>query len=512
MSQIWTKQRCAAEALKYSSSVDFARGNRPAYRATIRYGWFDEICTHMMRARTPSRLITKELCAKEALKHSSRGAFQKDSKKFYIAARRRGWLDEICSHMEYLRNPSGDLTFERCAEEARKYGSRTEFARGSTGYYIKARRMGWLAKICGQMEYLSQPWTKEICATEAAKYDTRAAFYRENPKGYAAAVRNGWLDEVSAHMNFLRKPDGYWTKERCVEVAAQYSVRTQFQVSDKACYLYALRRGWLTEICSHMERQGSRLERFIYIIISREARRAYVGLTFNKVKRIDQHERRGRPVVRLLLAGRHRIVWSSLMGRDDAAILEEDLIQRLRGRGFEVVNARKGGTLGGEVRIWTLGSCYAEGLTYSSRSAFQRGSGSAYESARKNGWLQLVCAHMKPLKMPNGTWSKERCAEEAKRFLSRAEFERGCPGAYNASLNGGWIDEVCLHMRSIKTSWTDQMCAAVALKYETRAHFAKLDGAAYQAAWKNGWLDEICVHMRPARPKAQSDLARPPNY
>ena len=69
-----------------------------------------------------------------------------------------------CYHMEHLRNPSGDLTFERCAEETRKYGSRTEFARGSTGYYIKARRMGWLAKICEQMEYLSQPWTKEICA------------------------------------------------------------------------------------------------------------------------------------------------------------------------------------------------------------------------------------------------------------------------------------------------------------------------------------------------------------
>ena len=78
--------------------VDFARGNRPAYRATIRYGWFDEICSHMMRARTPSRLITKELCAKEALKHSSRGAFQKDSKKFYIAARRHGWLDGLLPH------------------------------------------------------------------------------------------------------------------------------------------------------------------------------------------------------------------------------------------------------------------------------------------------------------------------------------------------------------------------------------------------------------------------------
>ncbi len=144
MSQIWTKRRCAEEAAKYTTRSEFVRRSRGAYRASLENGWIDEIAAHLTGERTPSRLITKEICAEEALKYSSRGEFQTASKRFYIAARRRGWLDEICSHMEYLRNPSDELTLERCAEEARKYETRTDFARGSTGFYIKARRMGWM--------------------------------------------------------------------------------------------------------------------------------------------------------------------------------------------------------------------------------------------------------------------------------------------------------------------------------------------------------------------------------
>jgi predicted GIY-YIG superfamily endonuclease len=334
-----------------------------------------------------------------------------------------------------------------------------------------------------------------MCAEEAAKYATRAAFSRANSKAYNAASRNGWLDEITVHMKFLRKPDGYWTKERCAEVARQYSVRTEFQVNEKGCYVYAFRRGWIEEICSHMERQGSRIERYIYIIISREARRAYVGLTFNKEARLNQHKLRGRPAVQSLLSGRHKVVWSRLMGRDDAAILEDDLIRRLRERGFEVVNARRGGTLGGDTLVWTFETCCAEGQKYPSRSAFIRGSKGAYEIARKNGWLEAACANMTDLKKPNGTWSKERCAEEAKKYQTRSEFERGCLSAYNTCLRNGWMEDVCRHMRSLKVAWTKEMCAEVARKHRSRGTFATQDGAAYQAAWKNGWLDEICSHM-----------------
>jgi hypothetical protein len=191
------------------------------------------------------------------------------------------------------------------------------------------------------------------------------------------------------------------------------------------------------------------------------------------------------------------------MGRDDAAILEDDLIRRLRERGFEVVNARKGGTLGGDTLIWTYEACCAEAQKYRFRSAFIRGSKGAYEIARKNGWLEAACAHMEQLKKPNGTWNKERCAEEAKRYQSRSEFERGCLSAYNTCLRNGWMDEACSHMRPPKITWTKEMCAGVALQYKTRTAFSKHDGGAYQAAWRNNWLDEICSHMSAASADAR---------
>jgi hypothetical protein len=103
---------------------------------------------------------------------------------------------------------------------------------------------------------------------------------------------------------------------------------------------------------------------------------------------------------------------------------------------------------------------------------------------------------MVPLKASNGTWCKERCAEEAKKYQSRAEFDRGSPSAYAACLRHGWMDEVCSHMKPLRTSWTKEMCAEVARKYGSRSTFATQDGAAYQAAAKRGWLDEICSHMK----------------
>jgi hypothetical protein len=102
--------------------------------------------------------------------------------------------------MQYRRNPSQHLTLGRCAEEARKYRTRTEFAHNSTGFYIKARRKGWLDEICGHMEDVYQTWTKDACAAEAAKYANRSDFFRKNPRAYSAALNNGWLDDVTTKL------------------------------------------------------------------------------------------------------------------------------------------------------------------------------------------------------------------------------------------------------------------------------------------------------------------------
>jgi hypothetical protein len=101
MNQIWTKQRCAEEAAKNKTRLAFARGGRGAYRASLRNRWCDEICAHVKSDRTPSRFITKEVRAEEGIKNSSRGQFQRESKRF-------GFLDDIA-----LTPPVSDLLKRR---------------------------------------------------------------------------------------------------------------------------------------------------------------------------------------------------------------------------------------------------------------------------------------------------------------------------------------------------------------------------------------------------------------
>ena len=52
-----------------------------------------------------------------------------------------------------------------------------------------------------------------------------------------------------------RKPNGYWTLERCMADAAQYETRKAWaKGSNKSAYNAARLAGWLDDCCQHMER------------------------------------------------------------------------------------------------------------------------------------------------------------------------------------------------------------------------------------------------------------------
>lgn len=99
--------------------------------------------------------------------------------------------------------PVRTWTKERCAEEAEKYTTRWDFQRKSLGVYLAAYRYGWLNDICKHMKSVKKPcgyWTKERCAEEAQKYTTRNDFQRKSAGAFEAASKNGWLDDIRRHM------------------------------------------------------------------------------------------------------------------------------------------------------------------------------------------------------------------------------------------------------------------------------------------------------------------------
>jgi len=151
-------------------------------------------------------------------------------------------------------------------------------------------------------------------------------------------------------------------------------------------------------------------------------------------------------------------------------------------------------------RKWTLDKIQAEAIKYVRRADFQKGNSGAYISARRQGLLDAVCAHMQ---LPaTRRYTDEEIERIAMQFKTRSEFAKNSKAYAAAFLRGmDFVNKVCSHMTSVKKvqKHTKETAAIDALKYKTRREFCVNDAGSYLAAVKNGWINEICQHMEARR-------------
>lgn len=91
---------------------------------------------------------------------------------------------------------------------------------------------------------------------------------------------------------------------------------------------------------------------------------------------------------------------------------------------------------------------------------------------------------------PNGYWTKERVFEEARKYRTRKEFEKGCGSAYVTARRNGWLPEMTWFING-KIKWTKEKVFEEARKYRTKEEFKKCCRSAYEAARRNGWIPEM---------------------
>ena len=357
-------------------------------------------------------------------------------------------------------------------------------------------------------------WNKERCHEEALKYDTRTEFQVGSSTAYAKSRINGWLDEICSHMRSVQKPNNYWDKERCQEEALKYNTRKEFSKASPSTYSIASSNRWLNDICIHMLYLGSRIKRFVYLYTFPD-NSVYIGLTYDYKKRNDSHFVKGRVFDYMKLTGlipKYELLTPEPIPTDDAVKMEIRLIEEYRlKKEFNVLNISAGGGLGGCIFMWNKEKCYEEALKYNNKGQFIKGSPSAYNSSRINGWLDEICSHMTELKRPNYYWTKERCQEEALKYDNKIEFIKGSASAYVYAINNVWLDEICSHMTELRKPnnyWTKERCHEEALKYNSKVEFKK-NSLAYNNTLKNGWVNDICNHMKSGNLVKESNL---PDY
>jgi hypothetical protein len=291
----WTKEKCTEKALKYNNIKDFYKNYRGAYAAVLNNNWLNEVCSHMKRY---NKNWTKEECNRESLKYKSRTEFRKKSITAYHVAVKKKIMDEICSHMkttgnikrrciyvyefidnciyvgltynidnrhhEHLNNPTSQIYKKICQNINYERKQLTEYidvdeAKNLEKHYVdEYRKNGWFilnkAKT-GGIGGKNIKWTKEKCQEEALKYDNRSDFNKSSRVAYSVSISNEWLNEICSHMIKKRtkqKSWNYWTKDRCSNESIKYKNRNDFQRNSNVAYQTSRRKGWLNDICTHM--------------------------------------------------------------------------------------------------------------------------------------------------------------------------------------------------------------------------------------------------------------------
>jgi hypothetical protein len=149
--------------------------------------------------------------------------------------------------------------------------------------------------------------------------------------------------------------------------------------------------------------------------------------------------------------------------------------------------------------FWTIETLQAEAFKYTSRQEFQQKNGAAYKAAGRLNVRDLICGHMVEIKKPKGFWTLENLRAEALKYDNKVDFREKSNPAFLTASRTKVLDQICSHMTAGKLPnghWLVKAnCANEALKYTNRREFSLANSSAYHGADVNGWLDEICSHM-----------------
>lgn len=286
----WTEEMTQEEALKYTTRKDFAEGSPRAYDAARAHGWLNDITTHMVyignmykrmvyafefpdnsvyvgltlnqkqREKQHTKLDEKSNSAvSKKIRESQLLPIMVQISDGYLPSDDAQKLEE-CKIEEYREKgwtilnvkKAGALgfcerkwTYETVIDEAKKYNSRTEWARNSSASYHLALMNGWVEEMTKHMKPVNYTrWNSDTVRSIAQKYDKKWDFQKYDGAAYQWAARNKILDDITSHM----KTRKIWTDDEIINLANQYPNRAKFQKAHQTAYKYAVLRGLLDQI------------------------------------------------------------------------------------------------------------------------------------------------------------------------------------------------------------------------------------------------------------------------
>ena len=335
---------------------------------------------------------------------------------------------------------------------------------------------------------------------EARKYNSKSEFAKGCGSAYKVACKNGLLDNYT-WFETKQKPRGYWEiYENNYNEARKYNSRSEFAKACSGAYRVALKKClldnyiWFEKDLDPYKNKKHTVYCYIY------ENNVYVGITIDAERRHKEHSTDEQSTV-YKFAKQNNILIPQLteletnLSIEEAREKEDFYVKKFKQEKWNVLNKAKTGkncgSLGGlNNGKWNEQTCYQEAQKYKSRSEFEKGCETAYKVALKKGLLDNYIWFTEQQK-PSGYWEiYENNYKEAKKYKSRNEFKKACSGAYRVALKKGWLDNYTWFAEKQKHGyWNYETCYQEAQKYKSRTKFKKGCGSAYEVTRENGWLD-----------------------
>lgn len=349
-------------------------------------------------------------------------------------------------------------TYETCKEESKKYKSIGEFRKGSYGAYKSACKNKWMNSFIWLIDERSLrlgrfgKWTEETCREESKKYKTRSDFSKQNESAYRNALKFGWINDYS------------WLKDERFDL-----------FSDKIDCIYAYE---FTE------------QKAVYVgrtLIKRQKERDWEHIFKNDtVSKFAKENNIPVPEMKIL---------ETNLTIKEGAENEGIWIELYREDKWNILNIAKAGSIGGLGKgksKYTYNICKELAEKCKNRSEFKISYPQAYKNSSKNNWLSdfnFINGKTNGINKKH-KWTYKTCYEEAKKYHTIADFEKGNSGACKVARANGWMKDYTWFTILWQEKWNKETCYEEAKKYTTLEDFISKSGSCYATACKNKWIDE----------------------
>lgn len=450
----WNFENCYKEAQKYKSRGEFAKKNNSAYNSARKHKWID-LFTWLKDERLD--LVAGKIDLVYSYEFTNEKAVyvgrtlikrhkERDKQHLFKIDSVSSFAKEHDIPVPEMKILESGLTIE-------------EGVRQEAWWIEKYREEGWTllnkakAGSIGLIGKGKTRYTYEICCELSKECNDRAEFKALCPQAYVISYKKGWIDSFTwlkdgkqVGADKRRKYD----RKTCFEEAKKYKTITDFENGSKGACVAARAHGWMKDYT------------WFTILWQEKWNRETCFQEAKKYKKYEDFMKKSASAYTTACK--------------NGWIDDYDWLERKR---------TKRGT-------WQLyEKCYNEALKYTRMTDFERLSNSAYNSSVRNGWIEKF-TWLKLTRKPRNYWDYVRCSQEAHKYTTILEFQKKSSSAYHAAVKGGFLKEFTWLKLSRKPRgyWNYEHCYEEARKYKSISEYQRGSSASYRTAHKNGWIKD----------------------